>query len=420
MAPYIRNVVKLAGGSVFGQMVVIVALPIMAKFYTPDQFGVAQAALSALTILLIVGALRLEIAILSVPEEDLHDLFRCAWWLCVLTATIAMLIAISLAFIQTDWKGELRMAAILLPLSGLFACWNQLMVYLGLRNHAFGASARAKVVQPLGYSVSALGIGAIRGSAAGLLLADAVGRAAACAYMARAVGLKIVQLKPPSWRLLRNTLSRHRELAGIGLFSSLINAAGSAFTAAMLLWLFGAFEAGQYAMAERMVGMPVGLLSAAISQVFIANLSRSVLRGDLCTARNEYLRVLRVQTLTGVPIALLIFFMAPMVLDLLLGDEWETAGEYVKALTLLYLCSYIAGPLNMTLTVLGCQRLQLIWDCMRFTIVAAAWGAIWLIDLEPKIALMAYSISAFVAYGIYLVLAYWAMRRPILITGVPT
>jgi len=420
MASYIRNIFTLASGAVLGQLVVLVALPLMAKFYTPEHFGFAQASLSVLTILLIVGALRLEIGVLSVPEAELDDLFRCAWWLSMLTTAIAMLIAVSLAFLQPEWTEGQRIAAILLPLLGLFACWNQLMAYLGLRRHAFGPSARAKVVQPVGYATSALGIGAIHGSPAGLLLADAFGRAVASAYIARALGFKPGQLAPPSWRLLRNTLSRHRELAGIGLVSALINAAGSAFTAVMLLWLFGAFEAGQYAMVDRMVGMPVGLLSAAISQVFMANLSKSVSSGDFYAARIDYLRVLRVQTLTGVPIALLVFFVAPVVLDLLLGDGWETAGVYVRALTVLYLCSYIAGPLNMTLTVLGRQRLQLIWDCMRLTIIGGAWGAIWLMSLEPGTALWVYSISSFVAYGAYLVIADWAMRRPVLITGVST
>lgn len=412
MSPFLRNVLKLASGSVLGQLVVLAAMPVMARLYDPEHFGVAQAALSVLSILLIVGALRLETAVLSVAATELDDLFRCAWWLCVLTAGIAFLVALGTVILHAEWTLAQRLVAILLPLLGLLAGWNQLMSYVGLRHHAFGHSSRAKIIQPLCYSVSALGVGAMRASSPGLLLADAIGRVAASAYLGRALGFKTGQLTPPSWGVLRNILYKHRELAGVGLVSSLINAAGSAFTAAMLLWLFGAFEAGQYAMVERMVGMPIGLLSAAISQVFMANLSKAVSRGDYPAARADFRSVLRIQVLTGVPVALLLFFVSPAILNLLLGSGWETAGKYARALTLLYLCAYIVGPFNMTLTLLGRQRIQLLWDSLRMIIVATTWGAIWSMNIQPELALWLYSISAFVAYAAYLYFADWALRRP--------
>ena len=411
MAPFLHNVIKLASGSIIGQLVVLGTMPVLARLYAPQHFGVAQAALSVLSVLLIVGALRLEIAVLSVADSELDDLFRCAWWLCVVTAGIAMLVSLGAVALNAEWTTEQRMVAILLPLLGLLASWNQLMSYVGLRRHAFGPSSRAKIVQPLCYATTALGVGAIKGNSVGLLLADALGRALTSAYLGRAMAFTFSQLRPPSLGVLRNTLYKHRELAGIGLVSSLINAAGSAFTAAMLLWLFGAYEAGQYSMVERMVGMPIGLLATSISQVFMANLSKAVSRGDLREAQAGFRHVLSMQLLTGIAVALLIFFVAPVVLDFLLGKGWETAGAYVRALTLLYLCAYIAGPLNMTLTVLGRQRIQLFWDCLRVVIVVSTWGAIWANNVKPENALLLYSISAFVAYATYLLMADWALRH---------
>jgi O-antigen/teichoic acid export membrane protein len=411
MAPFFRNVLKLVGGSVAGQLLVLAGMPILARLYSPENLGFVQAAVSLISVLIIVSALRLETAIFSVPQADLDDLFRCAWWLCILTAGVFLFLSLIVITLRSQLTTEECMVAVILPVLGLLASWNQLMSYMGLRRHAFGPSSRAKVVQPLFYVLSSIGAGRIQGSSIGLLLADAVGRGTASVYLGRALAFRKGQFARPSWELLRNTVCKNRELAGLGLISSLINAAGSAFTVAMLLSLFGPYEAGQYAMVERMVGMPIGLLAAGISQVFMANLSRALAISDLKSVHAEFRAVLRLQLLTGIPVAFLVFYVAPVLLDFLLGGEWKTAGVYVKALTLLYLCSYVAGPLNMTLTVLGRQRTQLLWDCVRMVITTATWGIIWTMDLRPETALWLYSISAVLAYSTYLVLADRALAR---------
>lgn len=413
MSVFFRNVIKLASGSVIGQIVVLAAMPLMARLYTPEQFGVAQAALSVLTVLLIVGALRLETALLTVADADEWiDLFKCAWWLSLMTAGLALLLALGTVLLHAEWPLEQCATVVLLPVLGLLASWNQLMSYTSLREQAFGPNARAKIIQPSCYATGALGFGVVKGSPVSLLMADMVGRFVAAMYLVRTLRFKATQFKPPSWTLLKNTIYRHRELATIGLISSLINAGGSAFTAAMLLSLFGAFEAGQYAMIERMVGMPVGLLVATISQVFMASISKFIANGNLPVAHTNFRRVLRAQLITGLPVALLLYFLSPLALQILLGQGWETAGAYAKALTLLYLSSYIVGPLNMTLTILGRQRIQLLWDSFRLAIVAATWGATWVLKLEPERALWFYSISACIAYATYLMLADWAFRNP--------
>lgn len=412
-ASYVGNVFRLIGGSLLGQLVVLAVLPFMARIYSPAEFGFAQALLSFLTIFLIVGSLRLEVAILSVPERDLDRLFRCAWWLPVLLSGIGFLVVAVLVSVNSDWSREEIISLTLLPFLGLFACWIQLMTYLSVRRHAFPISAQAKIIQPTFYGVSALGIGCIHASSASLFLADIFGRVITLVFMIRKLNLGIKQLTLPRYRVVVGTVHRHRELVGIGLFSALLNAAGSAFTVAMLLWLFGAAEAGQYAMIERMIGMPIGLLVGAISQVFMAQLSKSASTGELHIAHAHFIQVLRFQILSCIPLAALIFFATPFVLDVLLGNSWEMAGHYAQALTFLYACSYISGPFNMTLTILGYQRLQLLWDCLRLTIVTLTWGIIWFYALEPVFALWMLSISAIFTYGIHLILANWTLRQPI-------
>ena len=74
----------------------------------------------------------------------------------------------------------------------------------------------------------------------------------------------------------------------------------------------------------------------------------------------------------------------------------------MRALTPLFLCAYVVGPLNMALTLMGRQRLQLAWDFGRLLLVAGVWASMWLLETSVLTSLITYSIAASVAYAAYL------------------
>ena len=185
MQPFLRSVLVLLRGSALSQVVMVAALPLLARFYRPEQFGVAAAVLSFLTILLIVGSLRLEVALLSVPETDLATLVRCAIWLALLINMGAFVPVAVIAICDNARPPEQRAALLLLPFVGLFASWNQVASYLTTRRKDFAAAANARVVQAFGYAGIALAGGLVRPASATLLLADGLARAVAAAYSVR-------------------------------------------------------------------------------------------------------------------------------------------------------------------------------------------------------------------------------------------
>jgi hypothetical protein len=65
----------------------------------------------------------------------------------------------------------------------------------------------------------------------------------------------------------------------------------------------------------------------------------------------------------------------------------------------------------MTLTLLGCQRLQLGWDCGRLCVTTAVWFLVWALDLSVINALWTYSLVSGVCYLSLLFLGDLALRR---------
>ena len=410
MRHFFSNVSRLLQGSIAGQLIAFAALPILARLYNSHDLGIAQAVLSILNILIIVSALRLEVAILYVPSEKLENLMRCGWWLCVFTSSIALIVTSIITLIRIDWSDAHRVAALLLPLVGLFSGWNLLLGYFALRLKAFSASSNVKIVQSLAYSSSAASLGYWRPSSVSLLLAEIFSRFSSNYFIVRSLRLEQKYFKWPGFKILKTVLKSHRELVSLGLGGALVNTAGSAFTSVMLLGLFNASEAGQYAMLERFIGMPVGLIAATVSQVFMAQLSSAVSTNNHEESLNTFRKLLKIQTIAGLAIVLVLLFLAPQLIVFVLGESWQRSSEMLQPLSLLYFFSFIVGPINMTLTIIYRQRLQLMWDCTRFILVNSTWFGVWYFSININSALWLYALSASISYLIYIIITNQALR----------
>lgn len=410
MTEFLRNVAKLLKGSAVGQLVTLLSLPVLSRLYGPEAFGVVQASLSVLAVLTILSSLRLEVATLSVPDDELNDVVRSAWWLSLFTALSA---AAVIAIAQLGWRlwsaPELAVVS-LLPVLALLAGWNQLFSYIALRRQAFDASANAKIVQAVTQSGGAVGIGLVHAGPTSLMLADAVARLGGTLYLQRNAAPNVSDWWRKPLASLVPALRKHRELCSVGLTAALINAAGSSFTAAMLIGLFSAREAGQYAIIERFVGMPIALIAGTLSQVFMANLAGALTVGDLAQARETYRRLLGFQLKAGLALWLGLLLAVPYALPLILGEQWRPATALIFPLSLLYFSSFVVAPVNMTLTVMGKQRQQLVWDISRFIVVNSTWAMAWHLELSLQAALWAFSIASASCYLMYLAMCSFAMQ----------
>ena len=393
------------------QGIAFAAIPLLSRMFAPEDFGLAQATVSMATLLLIVSSLRLEVALLCVDEADVAPLFRAAWWISAITSLLAFLGALGFIAVWPPTSSDRLVALLVLPFVGLIAGWNQLFAYLGLRRQAFAMTANGKVVQSGGYFLGATAAGFVAPSGAGLLLSELIGRAAVSCYARRALRLPPGTFAFPGLGSVVGVLRSFRELSTVGLLAALLNAAASAFTALMLLWLFSAHEAGQYAMVERLVGVPLALLVASVSQVFMARISAEYSAGNAVGAAKVFRRVLGMQALVGVPLAFGLLVLGPPVLVAILGYEWRAAGDFLRALTPLYVCSYVVGPVNMVLAVTGRQRSQLAWDAGRLLLVAILWVSVQVLGLSALDALHAYSAVGVVCYLAFVAMADLALRK---------
>lgn len=85
---FLKNTVAILNGTIVGQAIVFLSLPMLSRVFTPTAFGTLQSLQAVLAVLLITSSLRYEIAILSADEKDVRGVVRLCVRLCLLTSTL--------------------------------------------------------------------------------------------------------------------------------------------------------------------------------------------------------------------------------------------------------------------------------------------------------------------------------------------
>jgi O-antigen/teichoic acid export membrane protein len=411
MNSFTANVFKLLRGTAAAQLVGLLAIPLLARWFTPESFGALQAMQSLLALALVASAGRMEIAILSVSEAELPHLLSLCVWLCVCTSVASLMVVLLWSFVAPDGLGQLGKLAYLLPLLLLMAGLGQVLSYLLLRKKEFDLSAKSKVTQSFSYVCAAVTMGVILPSTLGLIIADAIGRLGLLLAGLRARVASEFSVCVPSQAALVSIWRKHQQLLLVSLPSAIINAIGAAYTPLVIFFVFDAFHAGQYALVDRLLGTPIAMICIAASQVYMTSFADAKQSALDHSPRALFRRLVRINLLIGAVPAVALFAAAPSLCKWLLGPQWLVAGLFAQALMPLMLCSFVVMPVNMTLVMSGNLPLQLAWDIGRLLAFITTWTAIYRLRLEPVAGVALHSGIATLTYVVYLAIADKALGK---------
>src|SRR6056297_1536688 len=172
MSSFINNVSKLVFGSLMAQLLGILLYPVIARIYSPADFGVFQLFLSISMIVTIFTCLSYELSIM-LPKDDEDSANIVA--LCIILLTLMSLIIGSVFVLIPEQISSLLNAPqlsrylvfvpLIVFLNSLFFVLN----YWTSRRVNYGVIATARVVNSLSSRVAQIGIGVIRTSPVGLI-----------------------------------------------------------------------------------------------------------------------------------------------------------------------------------------------------------------------------------------------------------
>lgn len=365
----LRGVIAISSGTLVGQLIIAVATPFLSRIYAPEAFGAFSAVLALASAVGPAAALKFDAAVLLPSrDEDARGLLLLALSsvaVVSLLTTVAMTVVGPWLFADS-WP-RIPFAAVWVGLlvltTGVFSC----LVQSVLRAKSYSLVGWRATIQSLGINASQIAIGLFSPAPMGLAIGTVFGRALGFGALIKGA---LPLLRSRGGATCHELARKYWRSPLILAPSSLLNALGTQLPLVLITAIFGSAAGGQMTMAQRLVFLPAALVGAALAQVFGAEIAER-LRNGVGGSRALYLRAtLRIAGAATLMCAG-ILLLAPLLLPLVLGGEWEQSGYIAQAMALSASFGLIVSPLSQVYLVHQ-SAASLAVDGSRVALIGAA------------------------------------------------
>ncbi|ASR44926.1 hypothetical protein BEN78_04995 [Xanthomonas citri pv. mangiferaeindicae] len=395
-----RSIGVLVGGTAFAQALSVLALPVLTRLYTPEDFSVLAVYTALLGILTVIASLRLEIAI-PLPEADSDAANLLAIALCS-SAAFGALLGVVVAFwgqpisLLLD-APQLARHLWLLPLGVWIAGSYMALQYWTSRRKNFSAVARTRMSQAVGGTITQLGLGALNISPLGLLLGQFIKSGAGVVGLGRRLLISDrTALRAVNRRDMVRVLGEYKRFPKYSMLEAFANTASIQVPVLIIAASSPGHDAGYLLLAMQVLAIPAALIGQAVGQVFLSHAAEKNRSGDLAAFAAKTIGNL---IAIGAGPMLAVAILAPTAFPLLFGQDWARSGHLVTWMAPWFFMQFITSPVSMVLHIRSQQRIALLLQlgglALRAGMVAAS------VAIAPHLAVETYAISGFIFYFAY-------------------
>jgi O-antigen/teichoic acid export membrane protein len=386
-------------GTAVSQMIPLLSLPLLTKFYSPDSFSLLALYISFSAILAVISTGRYELSILKPKyEKDAYPIFALASGLSfIFSLTIFFITIILLVFkINIEYLSKhTDFSLMILPLGILNYSLLQVLSYWYSRKNKFKLISYIKIFQSIIVILFSLLLGYMGVGLNGLVISFAAGGAfTACIVL----GILFRMRKILTLKSIINVARINNQFPKYLMFSALLDTFATQAPILFLSSFFSPFQVGSYSFASRIVTAPVSLLGGSIAQAFLQTFSKMLNEG-------KRIHILFKKTITIlVTLSFLIlgttYLLAPFLFQLFFDPQWELAGKLASFLALASIPRFIVAPISASMIALGSIKLLVFWQFLYSFSTALFF---YFFKSQSLLGLVSvYYIHEFILYSIYL------------------
>ena len=360
---FVKNVLVVMSGSAIGQIIGFALIPIISRLFSPSDYGVSGA-FGSVSVIISAGVTLDYSQAIMLPKarEDAINIFFVS---CLSTFAIGFLCFVLCLFASSSVNGLIKTsgawAPALLVVAVVVSGINSSCQAWCVRSKAFKHTSASQVVRSLLSSASQVGLGYLKGGAAGLIVSGVLADMMASVNLFRVVLPDILSLRR-SIRLdrIKQLAKEYRDFPMYSASQNVINALSSGVTVLLLTHFYGIVIAGAYAFGVRLLYTPMGFVTGAVRQVLFQKASETIHQGGNLTG-------LYIKSTTGlfalafVP-SLVLFIWAPQIFSFIFGAKWHMAGEFARFLVLWSIIVFCNVPAVLFGRLVRIQRTVFIYD----------------------------------------------------------
>lgn len=397
---FLGPVAKLVGGTAIGHAITGVALIVLARLYSPAEFGILGLFSAIVFVIAVAACLRLDVAI-ALPEqqEDAFRLFALALLAAVGVAAVSAAVIAVLPAERIDnatWRA-LWPYVWMIPISTVLVGFYSAIQNWFIRGKQYNLLAASRVAQSAAAAGTQIAAGFAGAGPIGLIGGFMLNSGAGALFMLRRMAADVRRLRPAlSLQGLRHTLHTYRDFPRYSVWEALANSAAIQLPLVAIGFLAGAAELGQLALAMSVVQAPMALFGTSTAQVFLSQAPARARQGELYAFTVQTVRSLAAG---GVPLLVALGITAPFAFPFLFGAEWARAGVLVSWMTPWLLLQFVSSPVSTVLSITGRLRLAMALQIAGLVLRGGAvvLAARWAVGHTSEV----FALSGAVFYGVY-------------------
>ena len=342
---FLKNVATLALGTIVSQSIVICVSPVLTRIYSVEDFGILSLFTSIGVFLAVLTTGRYELAVV-LPNRDskAREIVQLIITLGLLVSLIYGLLILGLTSsgsLFSHIKLLQNKVVFLLPIYTFLTSVYTAIGYWFQRKKMYKRISIASTIQAIATAIFSMLFGWLNFQQFGLIFSLILAILVSTIYLFKS---EIKYFLSFSLHDMMQMAKRYVSFPKFMLVSDLSLSLTQQFIPVIFATLFSTLVVGYYAMANRILRLPIIVMVGAISNVFRNEAIEEIMIKGNC--KELYISTVKKLSYIGIPVFLLIFFIGPFAFQIVFGPEWKTAGVFSRVLCILLFTEFIAVPLN--------------------------------------------------------------------------
>lgn len=397
---FISDALKLASSSLVTQFASLLMLPIVTRIFKPDVFG--SLAILELFITQLGGIITLGFAGAIVLTKSKKQEINHIWFSLSATILISCLSVILVFYsshisqiIKHDYLASLFW---FIPISALLWGLRDILRFLNLKYKRYYTISISNVLLSVSLNVFAIYLGYQYG---GTILNYIIASLTATIISIIILSYKFIRSSVVSFirgfelSVIKEQIVVHKQFIYYNLPTSYVSRLTNDIPIWILAFYFSNIFIGLFAFANRMINIPINLISSSLAQVFYQRAADD-LENNLNNISKSSIFLFQI----SLPMFLILGLYGGEMFSIIFGNDWHKAGIIAKALCFVGIVRFSFNPLSDLFIVLNKQNIALYKELTLIicTIISFLIGGI--LNM-PIIGVLIFSISNAIIISIF-------------------
>ena len=388
---FLKNVAVLSGGTVIAQMLPVLFTPLLGRLYDAQAMGVYTIYVSIINITQQIACFRYDYAIVVADDDD--EAGGAFILSCLLAVGFSLLMAVIMwpfipqigEMINLNTPAE-QASLWAIPLTTLICGTTTAITYFNVRHERYKTISSGTIIKAIASIAIQIGLYYLFvaigweefvfwGMILGQLFSNFFGNMRMFMTLKGRIHRYMFR-----GRFLLDIAKKNAQYPKYMLPSGLANSLTMNITPITISMAYSVSDAGLYGMVNRVLGLPLTMISNSVSQVFLKQASMD--KENKNNLDKTFANVAKWLAIIGiVPFGVLFLFGDP-ILPFFLGGEWKGTATLLKLVIPLFAVRFVVTPLTSSAIALGKQKATLLWQCCLLgtvllpSIVAVAWDGL--------------------------------------------